>query len=123
MCSPGIGNAYESVVNTCAWCVTITLVGRFEVPEEPEPDQRHREQLDDVLRRIPTRDVEHRGQDGKREPDGKQTAGGPQRQREPHERERRRNQYGRDERDVPPVRRVPQPRVDDVVRGEDRDDA
>src|SRR5207237_10802451 len=30
VCSPGIGNAYDKVVKTCAWCVTITFVGPFQ---------------------------------------------------------------------------------------------
>src|SRR5205085_3236479 len=30
VCSPGTGNAYDNVVNTCSWCVTITFVGPLQ---------------------------------------------------------------------------------------------
>src|SRR5256714_9726106 len=91
---------------------------RLEVLEEREADERHGEELREVLRRVPTGDVEHPGEHAQRRADGEQSACGAKRQHEPDEREARGDQYEAEERDVPPRRGVPETIVERVVERE-----
>ena len=140
--SPGIAKANEKFVKTSRCWSTITFVGprhteyastqgmiratsttqfkALEVPQEPEADGGDAEELAEVLRRVPAGDVKQKCEHAERETHPEQSRHVAQREHEPHECEAGRNQDERDEGDVPPRRRVPQPVVECVVEGERR---
>src|SRR6266545_621582 len=92
----------------------------LEVAEEPEADRGDPEELAEVLGRAPTDEVEQERQQCERDRRRDRPTPRPERQHQPDEREGGRDQHRRDERDVPPRRRLPQPIVERVVESERR---